>query len=82
MMSALLLDTLITIPASWVSVTSIAALLAVGVAWGSLRQRVGSLEQSVEQRATKEELQAMDARLTEMHRDIREIRKAIMREGQ
>ena len=71
------IDGTVTVPLSWLSVSSLLVLFTIGVAWGSLSMRVKNIEISQREKVSKDEFKTFIKNLKDIQEDIRELRRTM-----
>jgi hypothetical protein len=71
------IDGTVTVPLSWLSVSSLLVLFTIGVAWGSLSMRVKNIEASQREKVSKDEFKTFIKNLKDIQEDIRELRRTM-----
>lgn len=66
-----------TVTVSIISMSSILVILAGGIAWGRMDNRVKSLEARVGNVVDRDEFNLLKGRIDEIHEDVREIRRKL-----
>jgi hypothetical protein len=71
------IDGTVTVPVSWLSISSLLVLFTIGVAWGSLSMRVKNIEVSQREKVSKDEFKTFIKNLKDIQEDIRELRRTM-----
>ena len=71
------IDGTVTVPVSWLSISSLLVLFTIGVAWGSLSMRVKNIEASQREKVSKDEFKTFIKNLKDIQEDIRELRRTM-----